>query len=276
MKNFLQMSGEPSALCPTMNRPKRRFLIGLACGVALLAPSHSYAALIDGSTLNIDGSATVGATFLNWGCNAPGGPSTCPANPDTAAATGDFAVSDSTGSFAQYNGTFGFVTDISQATAPLNTVVSIQDFITFALNGNETIELTFIPLGTDTPSTTCAGLTNCTPEIGDGLVTASNPLGLSSFNLNENGTGTAASFGVEGVIIDSSGATAPITGTYTAQFNGDTPEEVLGLFAAAGTSGLPSTYSAQFSFNIVPEPMGLSLTGLGLIGLGLLRRVRRS
>lgn len=241
-------------------------LLALVCVLAFLAPTYAYGSLISGSQLNISGDGSVGATFLNWACDAPGGPA-CPAN------TGNFAITSSTLTFAQYNGTFGFAKDLNSVSQPLNTPFSLPNFITFALNNNESIELTFIPLGTDTPSATCAALTHCTPEVA-ALVAPSNPLGLSSFNLDQNGTGTSATFGIRGIIHDIGGGTGQLTGIYTAQFDNQTPSGVLALFAGAGANGLASTYSAQFSFTVVPEPVSLSLMGLGLLGLGLLR-IRR-
>jgi hypothetical protein len=229
-----------------------------------LIPTRSDASLILGSQLNISGDGVVGPTFLNWSCNAPGGPA-CPAG------SGNFGVAGSTGTFAQYNGTFGFEKDLNNTSQPLNTLFSLPDYITFALNANEVIDLSFIPVGTNTPSTTCANLAHCTPIVAP-LITANNPQGLSSFNLDKNATGTAATFGVFGTIHDIDGTSAPISGTYTAQFNNQTPSGVLALFAAAGPNGLNSTYSAQLSFTLVPEPMSLSLMGIGLVGLFLLGR----
>src|SRR5262245_24997780 len=125
---------------------RRIAFVGVACILAFLTPARSDGALISGSTLNINGDGTVGATFLNFNCDAPGGPASCPA------LSGDFGVVSSTGTFAQYNGTFGFEHNLTNAAQPLNTTFSLPNFITFVLNANESIELTFIPVGTDTPS----------------------------------------------------------------------------------------------------------------------------
>lgn len=252
----------------------------LGCGLAFFAPTRSYAALISGSSFDASGDFNIGATFLNFNCDQPGD-TKCATMPSGA---GDFVVSAAalngvpdSGTFAQYLNTFGTVLDINNSTQPLNSPFSLPDWITFDLNGNETITLTFIPLGTNTPSSTCTGLTHCTPQ-NAALITPANPTGLSAFNLDQNGTGVAASFGIMGTIHDISGATAPITGTFTSQFDNATPASALSQFLASGSAGLNKTYSSELSFTIAtPEPMTVSLLGAGLLGLGLLgRRLRRS
>lgn len=242
----------------------KRGLFGLACGVILFTPCYG-SALINGSQLHLSGDAIVGATFLNWNCDQVGD-SACP-----DANHGDFTVSSSTGTFAQYNNSFGLEADINNAVEPLNTPFSLTNFITFELNGNETIELNFIPLGNDPISSTCAGLAHCTPQ-NNLLITPNNPAGLSAFNLDQNALGTAASFGVVGIIHDISGATAAITGIYSAEFVGETPQQVL---ASIG-GGTSSTYSANLALTITPEPAAMTLIGAGLLALGLLRRRQKA
>lgn len=254
-----------------MIRLKVATVLALACALAFFAPTPTFAALINGSQLSISGDGVVGATFLNFKCDQPGDALVCPGVP---AGTGDFAVTSSTGSFLPYNGTLGLVKSISNATQPLNQPFSLPNFITFELNGNITIELTFIPLGNDTLSTNCVGVAHCTPT-NPALVTGANPGGLSAFNLDQNSTGTAASFGILGIVHDTLGGTiANLSGIYTAQFDGKSPDQVL----TQALGGANSTYSANMALTLIPttpEPSVLLLSGFGLLGLGLLRRKLR-
>jgi hypothetical protein len=238
----------------------------LACATVAFSPV-ARAGLIDGSQLHISGDAQVGAISLTWQCNQPGD-TACTTPPPN---TGDFAVSASTGSFAEYNSTFGLIADINNALQPLNSVFSLPNFMTFDLNSDVTIELTFIPLGNDPMSTTCAGLSHCTPQ-NNLLITPSNPQGLSAFNLDANLSGTAATFGVLGVVHQAGGATADLTGIFTAEFVGLNPQQTLAL----AEGGSNSTYSSNLSLTltVTPEPAPMLLTGIGLLGLGIIGRRR--
>ena len=240
------------------------------CALAAWAPTVARASLIDGSQLRVSGDAQFGATSTTWQCNLPGD-TACVAAP---ANQGDFAVTGSTGSFAQYNGTFGLITDINNALQPLNQSFSLPNFMTFDLNSDTTIELTFIPLGNDTESTTCAGLAHCTPQ-SNLLITPSNPGGLTAYNLDGTASGTALAFGVLGVVHQAGGDTADLSGIFTLEFAGLNPQQTLELLE----SGSNSTYSAALSLAAtqtpVPEPASIFLSGISMIALGWVNRVRR-
>jgi hypothetical protein len=244
----------------------------ILCGVAALLPTAARADLTNGSQLHISGDLVAGATTLNWSCNQPGD-SACVVAP---ANQGDFAVTGSTGSFAEYNGTFGLITDLNNALQPLNTVFSLPNFLTFDLNNDITIELTFIPLGNDTVSADCAGLTHCTPQ-SNLLITPNNPAGLSAFYLDQNATGTGLLFGIFGVVHEDGGATASLSGTFSGTFDGLNPQETL----VELLSGRNTTYGGNFTLTLtdtaVPEPKFTILSAAGLLGLALASsRLRRS
>jgi len=241
-------------------------MIMFACATLALMPT-ARAGLIDGSQLHIGGDAQVAATSLTWQCNLPGDAACTPVPPGR----GDFAVSASTGSFAEYNSTFGLIADINNTLQPLNTLFSLPNFMTFDLNSDLTIELTFIPLGNDPASTDCAGLAHCTPQ-SNLLITPNNPGGLSAFNLDSNLSGTAATFGILGIVHSSDGTSANLSGIFTAEFVGLNPQQTLTL----AESGSNSTFSSNLSLTltVTPEPAPMLLTGLGLLVLGMVGRRR--
>ena len=242
------------------------------CGVAALLPTAARANLIDGSQLRISGDLVAGATSLTWRCNQPGD-STCAVAP---ANEGDFAVTGSTGSFAQYNGTFGLISDINDALQPLNTTFSLPDFITFDLNNDITIELTFIPLGNDPLSTDCAGLAHCTPT-NPLLITPSNPGGLSAFNLDQGPTGTGLLFGVFGVVHEAGGATGSLSGTFAGSFDGLDPQQALALLLGGNNTTYGGNFELTLTETTVPEPKFTLLSAIALVGLALASsRLRRS
>ena len=254
-----------------MNGFKTSTFMFLCCAAALM-PTVARADLIDGSLLHFSGDLQMGPITLTWNCNQPG---------DTACASppankGDFAVSASTGSFAEYNSTFGLITDLNNALQPLNTIFSLPDFLTFDLNSDITMELTFIPLGTDPASATCAGLSHCTPQTNL-LITPSNPTGLSADNLDANVLGTTLSFRVNGIVHQAGGATGTISGLYSEEFVGLNPQQVLALTEGGGNANYFANLSLTVTQTNVPEPRLMLLSAIGLLGLALVgRRVKRS
>src|SRR5260370_37209373 len=128
----------------------------------------------------------------------------CPGGTGNFMAGGPLAQS---GSFVPYANDSGFIKNLSQTVQPLNALFLLSNFITFSPTGTVVspdiaLDLTFINLGTDTPAQ-CGNPANpsqvpaqvCTPQI-PALVSASNPSGLSAFNLANSTNISTASFSV--------------------------------------------------------------------------------
>ena len=266
----------------------RRYVVlgGLACGVMLLltSPLSATTLLQNGSVLIFNGNAQVGATFLNWLCNQPGAPTA-----SCGSTSGNIAVASSTGTFAAFNGQFGYIKDISEAGQPIQNVpfATLANFITFvtALNvplSNITLDLTEIPEGTDTPSATCTGAaaSHCTPT-NPAFVNANNPGGLSAFNLDYNSTvnSTTASFTFLGIVHDNvagdSPNTASFAGTFSEPISNTTPAQLLATIGSGGTVTAAYGQQGSLTITLIPEPVTLSLVGAGLLGFGVWGRRRR-
>ena len=255
-------------------RSKFRLLFALLAGLFTLA-TPSLAIPVSGSFSIGGSSADVGATFLNFVCNTALTAS-CPAG------TGNFVVTFPTsGSFVPYNGDTGFIRNLTQATAPVNEPFSLPNFMVFNPAGTVippdiALDLTFIFTGVGGQAQCgllpAAGQT-CTPAGILGLITASNPLGLSPFTLANTQVGSSATFSVAGTARRiSTNEISLFTGVFTAQFN-DFFQEYLPTIAAGGI--VSNSYSATFEATLVPVPEATSITllvgGLLLIG-GLIRR----
>jgi hypothetical protein len=95
----------------------------------------------------------------------------------------------------------------------------------------------------------------------------------SPFVLTDLGANTGISLTATGTASDGVGPSSNWTGAFTSQITGETIAQILNTISTGGS--IQSTHSASFSVTSVPEPMTLSMMGIGLLGLGLIARRRK-
>ena len=219
--------------------------------IAAVAATSSTAAAQTGSRVNITGSALVG--------NQPGS--------EGANLLIDFLAGSPEPTLA------GTPTGTVNATQVINGVFVAPGGITSGVRG------TIQDLAASSSGFVGLPVANFMTLGGYTFSLANAPSGNSfgPISLFDTGTGTAATFGVNGVVTGP-GLSDPYfyTGVFTAQFAGRSPSQVFSDIND-GTN-LPVGFSAEFTIganSVVPEPSTYALLATGMGALGVVARRRR-
>jgi hypothetical protein len=230
----------------------RLSLMGSGLGLILLTATPSFATVVGILNTGGNGTVTVTPTGITFSEN------------DTT--TGSTEVgAGSTLTFAGIPGTVtpGQPVDIDGGLAI--TPTSLLSGISILFPDTPGLSLTLTAFGPGITNTDCAGLLNgqsCSPET---------PFGISPIILTAVGSGTSALLYVTGIATDGTG-TSEVTGNFSANIAGETPEE---LATSASYTATSSSQLVITAANTVPEPRSISLLALAGILMGIVVTKRR-
>ena len=243
----------------------QKLLVGIfaVCLVAVSTPAQ--AAPISGS-FNLVGTqdVRVGASFIDWGpfvgsyagCNP--GPNAGPCAID-GTTTGTVLFTSGSGSFAGIGGTGGTLLDLEDDFAPVNTAISVENFLTMAAQPGYDFTLTFIPLGTGSAA-------ECTNDAGDTCTPPGSP-----FTITNLASGSSVAFNVRGTLENG----GDVVSTWVGRFSTQLPVRALTALGQIAQFGfVQASQSANFEVTFIPEPATLLTFGAGTALLAAHRRRR--
>lgn len=229
-------------------------LVAIFAGILCAVPPASMAAPISG-TLDITGTASVGATTIDWWPIGGG--------------DGVFMVEpSSSGDFTPVTNTPGTAQDLDVTVQPVGSPFLLSNFLVFSAAPNIHFDLTFIEPGVFGPAGCAAAPApgqTCTPLL---------PPPSSPFNLmNGPNRSSTASFNVKGLVRNDLGGVSNFIGTYTTQFTGMWYQDLLAVIQSGGT--VSRSYSATFVVTPIPEPGTWSLILISGALFGISAQIRR-
>jgi len=204
--------------------------------------------------------------------------------------TGQFQILvPATGSFAPLLGSTNTIQDLTRlspdlscpgcAYAPTNTPLAINDFMRLpTVLTSITIELTGIAAAVDTPGTAICGTltaaqlsaagTTCSPD-------ATSPFLLKNIlDTSTGGVNTSVNFSGSGLAWFLTSPTDKSTASinFSTSFTATTILQLLNTLSTVGF--VDSSLQGDVRVSAIPEPGTLSLAGLALVALGLMKRRR--
>ena len=190
------------------------------------------------------------------------------------AAHGPFNVVLSTGGLVPLipPGTTGLIQDLNSGAQPAGQAFPppgfLAGFLTFGAPGQLLVlDLDVLYAGINPLGGLCVGAgSSCTPSLGEPP--------YSPFNLLNTATGSTFQFDASGLAYNNGDGDltpdARWVGTFTAQFSGQTYQQVMQTLITQGF--VQTSWSASISMlDQVPEPATFSLIGFGLLALGAVR-----